>query len=135
MDAFIIEQTEFAPKVVLDPVNNKFEIIGESRPENAGKFYEPIVKWLEQYQAVLFYQKGQSGKANKVLFDFSLDYFNSTSAKHLLDILKQLDTYYNEGHEVLIRWFYIAQDEDMRDSGEEFSKLISVPIEFIEREG
>jgi hypothetical protein len=134
MDALIIEQTEFAPKVVLDPVNNKFEISGESRPENAGKFYEPIVKWLEQYQAVLFYQKGQNGKANKVLFDFSLDYFNSTSAKHLLDILKQLDTYYNEGHEVLIRWFYISQDEDMRDSGEEFSKLISAPLEFIERE-
>ena len=134
MDALINEQTEFSPKVVLDPVNNKFEISGESRPENASKFYEPIVKWLEQYQAVLFYQKGQSGKANKVVFDISLDYFNSTSAKHLLDILKQLDTYYNEGHEAVIRWFYYEQDEDMRDSGEEFSKLINVPIEFIVRE-
>jgi len=134
MDALMIEQTEFAPKVVLDPVNNKFEISGESRPENAGKFYEPIVKWLEQYQSVLFYQKGQSGKANKVTFDFSLDYFNSTSAKHLLDILKQLDNYYNEGYDVLIRWYYFEQDEDMRDSGEEFSKLINVPIEFIVRD-
>lgn len=134
MDALILEPTEFAPKVVLDPVANKFEISGESRPENAGKFFEPIIKWLEQYQSVLFYQKGQAGKANKVTFDFSLDYFNSTSAKHILDILKHLDNYYNEGYDVLIRWFYIMEDEDMRDSGEEFSKLISVPIEFIVRE-
>jgi hypothetical protein len=133
MDALIIDQSEFAPKVVLDPVNNKFEISGESRPENAGKFYEPIVKWLEQYQAVLFYQKGQNGKANKVTFDISLDYFNSSSAKHLLDILKQLDNYYNEGYDALIRWFYFEQDEDMRDSGEEFSKLVNVPIEFVVR--
>ncbi len=131
MDAFILEQSEFAPKVVLDPTNNTYLISGESRPENAGKFYEPIVKWLEQFQSVLLLQKEKNGKANKIVFDFSLDYFNSTSAKHLLDILKQLDTYYNEGHEVLIRWFYIEQDEDMRDSGEEFSKLINVPIELV----
>lgn len=134
MDALLIEQTEFAPKVALDPAGNKFEISGESRPENAGKFYEPIVKWLEQYQSTLLNQKSANGKANKVLFDFSLDYFNSTSAKHLLDILKQLDNYYSEGHEVLIRWYYYSQDEDMRDSGEEFSKLISAPIEFVVRD-
>ena len=68
-----------------------------------------------------------------MVFDISLDYFNSTSAKYLLDILKQLDNYYNEGYDVLIRWFYHEQDEDMRDSGEEFSKLINVPIEFVSR--
>lgn len=133
MDAFILEASDFSPKVVLDPNNNKFELMGESRPENAGKFYEPIVKWLEQYKEVLFWQKDKYGKSNKVTFVIMLDYFNSTSAKHLLDILKQIDNYHNAGFESMIMWHYFMEDEDMRDSGEEFSKLINAPIEFVVR--
>ncbi len=98
MDPLILEASDFSPKVVLDPVNNKFELSGESRPENAGKFYEPIVKWLEQYKAMLFWQKDKYGKANKVVFEFNLDYFNSTSAKHILDMLKQIDNFHAEGY-------------------------------------
>lgn len=134
MDPLILEASEFSPKVVLDPVNNKFELTGESRPENAGKFYDPIVKWMEGYKAILFWQKDKYGKSNKITFEFNLDYFNSTSAKHILDILKQIDSFYGEGHDALIKWYYFMEDEDMRDSGEEFSKLISVPIEFVVRD-
>ena len=131
MEPLIIENTEFSPQVILDPVSNKFVLSGESRPENSGKFYEPIVKWLEQYQTVLFWQKDKFGTPPKMIFEFKLEYFNSTSAKYLMDILRQLDTYYSEKIDVKILWFNDENDEDMRESGEEFAKLVKVPFEYL----
>ena len=124
MNALILESSEFTPKVTLDPSANKFEISGESRPENSGKFYEPIIGWLEQFR-----NNGKSG--SKMLFEFKFDYFNSSSAKYILDILKQLNAYHGAGGAITIKWSYDALDEDMKESGEEFAKLINVPFEFL----
>ena len=132
MNPFIIEQSEFSPSIIFDPSNSRFEITGESRPENAGKFYESVIKWLEQYQSNLFSQK-QMASAEKFHFDFKLEYFNSTSAKYILDVLKLLDNYFREGYLAKINWHYDAMDEDMKDSGEQFSKLVKVPFAFIEQ--
>jgi len=132
MNPFIIEQSEFSPSIIFDPSSSKFEITGESRPENAGKFYESVIKWLEQYQTNLFSQKEVSSD-QKFHFDFKLEYFNSTSAKYILDVLKVLDTYFKEGYLAKINWHYDAMDEDMKDSGEQFSKLVKVPFAFIEQ--
>ena len=49
MDALRIDATEFTPEVIMDPSTNSFEITGESRPENAGKFYQEILDWLDTY--------------------------------------------------------------------------------------
>ena len=133
MDALLIEQTEFSPRVVLDPPHRIFEFSGESRPENAGKFYEPIVKWLEKFHQELSSQGATAGNAERLVFQFSLNYFNSTSAKHLLDVLKQLHLLQKDNFNVLIKWHYHDLDEDMKESGEEFSKLIEVPFEFVPR--
>ena len=70
MEAMIIEATEFSPGVVLDSKAHKFEISGDSRPENTGKLYEPIIKWIEQYQSVLYWQKNTFGKQTKMIFEF-----------------------------------------------------------------
>ena len=134
MDALIIDQTEFSPKVVLDPGNKRFEFSGESRPENAGKFYEPVVKWLEVFYKELNTLKTSGGTTYPITINFSLDYFNSTSAKHLLDVLKQLDLIKKAQIDVVIKWHYHEMDEDMKESGEEFSKLIEVPFEFVLRQ-
>ena len=131
MNPLIIEQSEFSPQVTLDPVNLKFQISGESRPENAGKFYEPIISWLEQYKSVLFWQKEKFGAPQKLDFIFKFEYFNSTSAKYILDLLKQIDLYHADGNEIRVQWYYDKLDEDMKDSGEEFSKLLNVPFDFI----
>lgn len=131
MEPIILEATEFSPKVVLDPANMKLEISGESRPENAGKFYGPIVKWLEQYKSVLYFNKEKFGSAPKIIFEFKFDYLNSISAKYILDILKQLEIFHSEGYELLVKWYYDKRDEDMKGTGEEFAELVQVPFEFI----
>ena len=124
MNSINIQSSEFTPKVLFDPSANKYEISGESRPENSGKFYEPIIQWLEQYASSL------NGSSN-IVFEFKFDYFNSSSAKYILDILKQLNNYHTKGVGIKIKWSFDALDEDMKESGEEFAKLINVPFEFI----
>lgn len=134
MNPLIIEPTEFTPKVILDPTQNIFEFSGESRPENTSKFYNPILKWFEQYQSVLYWEKDKYGQQGPPrVFTFRLEYFNSTSAKFIMDILIMLDKMAQDGCNVQVKWHFDPRDEDMKESGEEFAKLLKkLPIEFIE---
>ena len=133
MNPLKIEATEFSPTVILSSEIPRFEISGESRPENTGKFYTPIIEWLTQYKQVLTNDKQIPDQSKKIVFEFKFDYFNSTSAKYIMDILYQLDTFKAAGLETLIKWYYDAMDDDMKEAGEEFAKLIKSPIEFIEK--
>lgn len=133
MDAILLEATPTTPKVIIDPVSNKFEISGESRPENTAKFFNPIVTWFDGYRSVLYFQKNSFGKSKKVSVDFKLEYFNSTSAKFILDIFYQLEKIHKEGYEAEIVWHYDQRDTDMKESGEEFSKYVpSLPVKYTE---
>ena len=133
MNSLIINSTDFSPKIILDPTKNIFEISGESRPENTSKFYAPILQWLEQYQNILYWEKDKFGQAPPKIFEFKLDYFNSTSAKFIMDILMQLDKMCQDGYNIQTKWYYDKRDEDMKESGEEFSKLLQkLTFEFIE---
>ena len=124
MEAIILEATQTTPNVALDPVANKFEITGESRPENAAKFYAPIISWLDNYCSVLFFQQNNFGKTKKIIFTFKFEYFNSTSAKFILDIFYMLEKIKKQGSEVEIIWNYDKRDTDMKEAGEEFSKYV-----------
>lgn len=133
MDSIVLKGTQTTPKVVLDSVNNTFEISGESRPENTSKFYNPIISWLSNYSSVLYFQKNQFGKSHKMSLKFQLDYFNSTSAKFILDIFIQIEKMHKEGYEAEIVWNYDKRDEDMKESGLEFAKLVkSLPVKYVE---
>ena len=133
MNALLIDPSDFSPRVVFDPVKNQFEISGESRPENTSKFYVPLLDWLTQYQSVLYWEKDKVANIPAKVFEFKFDYFNSTSAKFIMDVLMQLDKMTQEGYPIKARWFYDKRDEDMKESGEEFSKLLKkLPIEFVE---
>ena len=132
MNALTIEPTEFSPEVLLDPDKNKFVISGESRPENAGKFYQQILKWLDDYYSLRYWKDTQFGGDDAAaVFEFRFEYFNSTSAKFLLDILKKIKKYREDNVNVNVKWYYDEPDIDMKDSGEEFSKMTGMPFELI----
>ena len=87
MDSLIIEATEDSPKVVFDSTTNRFTISGESRPENAGKFYSPLINWIVSFEEILAKRKTDNNDETPLVFVFRLDYFNSTTAKYIMDIL------------------------------------------------
>ena len=133
MDKLSIRATEFTPEVILDPGANRFEISGESRPENAGKFYQPILEWLDQYYSLRYWQDNKfTTQGTEPVFEFKLEYFNSTSAKFILDILKKLETFKKDGLVFAINWYYEGQDLDMKESGEEFAKMTETPFQLLQ---
>jgi hypothetical protein len=120
METIKIQGTEDTPKIMLDAENEIFEISGRSLPEDVSAFYEPVLNWLNEYS--------ESPKS-KTVFNFKLTYFNTASSKLLLDILMKLEEMHEKGQEVLIKWHYPEDDEDMAEAGEEYSDIVDVPFE------
>ena len=125
MEKLILESTLNSPRVVLDPEADIFEFSGESRPENVRNFYIPILQWLEQFGAEV------SGGCT---FSFNFEYFNSTSAKYVLDIFKVLQSIREEGHEIQVKWHYEEDDEDMYEVGMEMSRMSGLPFDYVKEE-
>jgi len=120
METIKIQGTEDTPKIILDAGTEIMEISGRSMPEDVSSFYEPVLNWLNEY----------AGKPNKkTTFNFKLTYFNTASSKLLLDILMVLEEIHEKGHDVLIRWHYPDDDEDMAEAGEEYADIVDIPFE------
>ncbi|MGI6479040.1 MAG: DUF1987 domain-containing protein [Salinivirgaceae bacterium] len=124
MEALIIEATPKTPRVILDPVENHFEISGMSLPENVVKTHDPIIKWVDENMGKV--------KGDPIVFKFKLDYLNSASAKMISVILTKLEEDYKSDLPIEIEWYYNADDDDIRSEGEIYSMLKKVPIKLIE---
>jgi hypothetical protein len=131
MDSLIIAPTEDSPEVKFTTTSNRFVISGESRPENASKFYTPVIEWIKKFEDVLYWRKNERGDKSEIVFEFKLDYFNSTSAKYILDIIFSVKKLVGQGYNVKIEWHYDKRDDDMLDAGTEFSEMVELPFEFI----
>ena len=131
MEVIDIKATDHTPKVILDHNNNILEISGDSRPENAGKFYAPIIKWLDDYNKYIYWRKEQGTSVESITFTFNLEYFNSTSAKFLLDVFQQLKEFNKETELFKVKWHYDEKDTDMKESGEEFELMVEMKFEYI----
>jgi len=130
MEKLIIEATVNSPRIVLNPEEKKFEFSGESRPENVRNFYLPVLEWLEKFST---HQSGLKERERMPALDclFNFEYFNSTSAKYILDIFKSLNTLNSLGVELDIKWLYEEDDEDMLEVGEEMSRMSKLKFEYV----
>jgi hypothetical protein len=120
METIKIQGTEDTPKIILDAENEVMEISGRSLPEDVTAFYEPVLNWLNEYA---------ENPNKKTIFNFKLTYFNTASSKLLLDILMKLEEMHENNNDVLIRWHYPEDDEDMEEAGEEYADIVDVPFE------
>ena len=124
MEALRIAHTEDTPEVILDAASGQFQLAKRSLPEDATKFYEPLIKWLQQYTI--------SHQNKPIHFHFNLEYFNTASSKQILKLLFCLHEIAKTS-EVKIFWYYDKEDKDMRGAGERYSKLVNLPFEFTEQ--
>jgi hypothetical protein len=122
MEAIKIKGTEDTPNVILDAAENQMEISGRSLPEDVSSFYGPILNWLADYI---------KSPNPKTVFNFKLVYFNTASSKLILDILMKLEDLTKKGSEVLVKWHYPEDDEDMQEAGNEYADIVEVPFEQI----
>ncbi len=108
------ERSEFfTPYVSLDARNGQCEISGESYLEYTGEFYDKIIQWFKRYTL----------EVNRPLrITFRLTYFNTSSFKAILNVLKFLKTYERKGGKVEIDWFYPEDDMDIFKEAEDLAE-------------
>jgi len=124
MEPIKIEGSPKTPTVNFE-ASGKIEIKGRSIPENSNEFYKPLIDWLDQYL---------TNPAKMTNVDVQLEYFNTSSSKCILDVLKKLEAIYKAGNEVVINWHYEEDDEDMLEAGEDYQSIIKVPFKMCEIE-
>ncbi len=110
MNPVIIEPTNYSPQVVFEADGN-LSIKGRSLMLDAVSFYQPLIEWAS------------SLKAPSVNFNFELDYFNTSSSKKLLDLLKVFDNNRNV-NEFIVHWAFENDDEDTLMKGQLFEERL-----------
>ncbi|MCP4520138.1 MAG: DUF1987 domain-containing protein [Cytophagales bacterium] len=125
MKLLSLEGSNITPEIKFDGDMGKLSLKGRSIPENALEFYQPIFEWLDEYL---------NSPQQKTIVHVQFDYFNTSSSKCILDVLKRIDRIDEAGHDVLIKWYYDENDEDMMEAGEDYSALLEAPFELLEIE-
>ncbi len=122
MNPLIIEANgDITPAVTLDRSKGVFEVSGWSHPEDAISFYAPVLEWVNKYS---------ESPNPETIFNFRYQYYNTASAKQIFRLISLIEEVGKKG-KVKIKWHYESDDTDMLASGERFSKMSTVPFEFI----
>ena len=124
MELFHQEGTKKTPLVLLDPAG-KIELGGRSIPEDASKFFEDILNWVIEYC---------NNPKESTTVDVELEYFNSGSAKYVMQILRELSELRINGKDLIINWYYEEGDDDILERGEYYASILNLDINFIETE-
>lgn len=123
MEALRIEATDKTPEVVFDPAKGLLHIKGCSIHENAARFYEDLFAKVEAYAAM---------PARRTEVRIALEYFNSSSAKYLLDILKRIDDLHATGaSKASLEWRCEDGDLDMQEAGNDYKALLEMPVKVL----
>lgn len=131
MEKLIINPTVFTPKVILDHEERFLEIVGESRPQDVRGFYGSILEWIDDFSEHLM---NSDDIDRPVTVSFNFNYFNSGSAKCILDICKILSRLRSREIDASARWHYVRGDDDMLEAGREIARIVNLPFQFIESE-
>lgn len=124
LQPFRMDATSKSPRIELDPVEGRLSIVGCSIPENADKTYGPVLDALEVYL---------SSPSPRTLVSVELIYFNSSTAKYLLDLLKVLEDAHGAGRtKVALEWRHAASDLDMIEAGKDYRDLLDFPVKLVE---
>jgi len=107
----IHKATRYTPSICFDAEHHHLGIKGESYPENVDDFYGPVLEWLTEY--------GRQLTDERIHVVIDLIYFNSSSAKALMNIIDILQELTETGNEVVIDWIFDVEDEDAAEFGED----------------
>lgn len=123
MDTLIIRKKSETPEVILDKKRGVFSFEGRSLPENPFTFYTPVLEWVDSYVA---------NPNKRTELNFSMSYFNTSSSKILLDIMKRFECIIEKNNELIINWICSPEDEDMIESGEIYEeRMEDIPFNII----
>ena len=106
------------PKVEKDFEEGILSISGISMMEDAMSFYNPLKLWVSEFLSV----------NNSMVFDFNLEYFNSSSAKQLIQLISLIE---EDNFSGKVIWRYPNHESILQDRGKELEAILDVEFEFI----
>lgn len=109
-----VEQTEYTPKIILNPDLSQIKISGNSRPISTTSYFEPIFEWIENY-----------GKYGEKYLNLYLQFYsmNTYTMRFLLKMIRILNHYSMDKKSINIVWVYDEEDEDLKEFGEQLRNL------------
>ena len=109
-----IPATPRTPEIDFDFAAGRLAMRGESYPDDVATLFGPVIAALREHLA--------EPSDAPLLMDIELVYFNSSSAKVLMTIFQMLEEAARLGRPVTVDWYCEAEDETMREFGEDFSE-------------
>ena len=116
MTALQLDATSRTPAVTLDPSAGRLVLTGESYPEDVTSFYATLTSAISAYL--------DDGPGN-LLTEIRLTYFNSSSARALMELLEQLDEAAGNGAQITIDWYCDPDDDITREFAEDIASDVS----------
>jgi len=120
MEVLSIKGTSQYPEVLLDKRVGKIEFSGNSLPEDAKAFFEPIIDWIDKYI---------DSPLQETVVNFKMSYYNTPSSKIIFQLLKKFEKVHGQKTMVKVLWHYPDDDIDMRDAGTDYSENVKIPFE------
>ncbi|PCJ81415.1 MAG: nuclear pore complex subunit [Bacteroidetes bacterium] len=121
MENIIITGTPKTPEVAFLADSRTMKLSGRSIPENSIDFFAPLIQWAD----------GLCSTAGFVEVNIRLEYFNTSSSKCLMDLLKRIEA---SAADACVNWYYEEEDEDMLEAGEDYDAIIDLPFKLIATE-
>ncbi|KZL92468.1 DUF1987 domain-containing protein [Clostridium magnum] len=121
MDKLYIEETKSSPEVDFNSETGILKIKGQSYPENAFKFYEPLFDWIDDY----FEDHNDATQ-----LDLGLIYLNTSSIKCLMDIIYKFEESAQKGKKIRINWYYKSSNRNILECGKELEEDLDAELEF-----
>lgn len=107
------QKTGSTPYVLIDEEKGYMRFEGESFHENVIDFYKDVNNWLENHLKTDF---------KLLVFECELKYFNSSTAKLLLNILTEMDDHSSESKKVVVNWITTEDNDIIVECGEDFQE-------------
>ncbi|MEA3490318.1 MAG: DUF1987 domain-containing protein [Campylobacterota bacterium] len=114
MENLHIEATKYTPQIDLDAKAGLLCFSGKSYPENTFDFYQPTMKWIQE-----FFEQDREIKSR---LKMDIIYFNSSSSKLFFDLFDIIEEAQDAGNSITIEWFYDGENENALEAGEDFKE-------------
>lgn len=115
------EATDATPALDVDLAAGRISLSGESYPENALDFYQPLLDNLRHH----------ADEIADLAVSIDLSYSNTTTMKVLMDLVEICEEMSNNNTDVMITWYYLEADDRSPEIAQDLFEDASVPHQLV----
>ncbi|MBN2275379.1 MAG: DUF1987 domain-containing protein [Bacteroidales bacterium] len=119
-----IQAGRSTPGITYIPEENVLTISGSSLPENVHAFYKPVIEWIDEFSLSPILEP-------PMRIILKIQYYNSGTIRFLAEMLKMISRLHEKGLDLSVDWYYEADDDIIREAGEELSEILDMQFNMI----